>query len=219
MNVKVHIKDLVGGSRLTFSSNPESIQTTASANYKTYQLISGSIKIPNGQEPKSISMKGVFLGTEKSPVSIKKKLDQWQRDKAKLNIKVTGLRINEDMALSSYTCTDKGAHGDVEYSMKFETYGTVMIRTTQELNLSAYTQMNEREGSDSNGGSYQVVSGDNLWKIAKKHYGGSGSDWALIYEANKETIEAEAKKHKKSSSDNGHWIYPGTVLVIPEKAT
>ena len=29
------------------------------------------------------------------------------------------------------------------------------------------------------------------------------------------TIEAAAKSHGKSSSGNGHWIYPGTVLSIP----
>ena len=40
-------------------------------------------------------------------------------------------------------------------------------------------------------------------------------DWQKIYQANAETIEQEARKRGKKSSDNGRWIYPGTVLVLP----
>ena len=64
------------------------------------------------------------------------------------------------------------------------------------------------------GGSHTVVSGDTLWGIAKKYYG-NGAQYTKIYGANSGTIEAAAKSHGKSSSGNGHWIYPGTVLSIP----
>ena len=69
--------------------------------------------------------------------------------------------------------------------------------------------------STAGGGNYSVVSGDTLWGIAKQFYG-TGTKYDLIYEANKEIIEASAKDHGKSGSSNGHWIYPGTQLVIPE---
>ena len=36
-----------------------------------------------------------------------------------------------------------------------------------------------------------------------------------IYELNKDTIEAAAKKYGRSSSSKGWWIYPGTVLQLP----
>ena len=67
----------------------------------------------------------------------------------------------------------------------------------------------------SGGSSYTVVSGDTLWGISKRFYG-SGTKDNIIYDANKEIIESTAKAHGKSSSDNGHWIWPGTVLTIPE---
>lgn len=53
------------------------------------------------------------------------------------------------------------------------------------------------------GGSYTVVKGDSLWKIAGKYYG-SGAKWPAIYEANKSVV-----------GGNPNLIYPGQVLVIP----
>lgn len=69
--------------------------------------------------------------------------------------------------------------------------------------------------ASSGGSSYTVVSGDTLWGIAKRFYG-AGSKWNIIYDANKDTIETTAKSRGKKSSDNGHWIFPGTALTIPE---
>ncbi|MBR1532709.1 MAG: LysM peptidoglycan-binding domain-containing protein [Eubacterium sp.] len=62
---------------------------------------------------------------------------------------------------------------------------------------------------------YTIKKGDTLWAIAKK-YLGSGNKWKTIYNANKSVIEKAAKKHGKSSSSTGHWIYPGTVISIPK---
>lgn len=70
-------------------------------------------------------------------------------------------------------------------------------------------------GSSKGGTTHKVVSGDNLWNIAKKYYG-NGTKQTIIYNANKDIIEATAKKYGRSSSKNGWWIYPGTVLTIPE---
>lgn len=50
--------------------------------------------------------------------------------------------------------------------------------------------------------SYTVQKGDSLWKIAKKQMG-SGTRWAEIYEANRDTVSDPAK------------IYPGQLLAIP----
>lgn len=61
---------------------------------------------------------------------------------------------------------------------------------------------------------YTVKRGDTLWAIAKQYYG-SGSKYTIIYDANKEVIEATARNHGKPSSDHGHWIWPGEVLKIP----
>ena len=61
---------------------------------------------------------------------------------------------------------------------------------------------------------YTIRSGDTLWAIAGRYYH-NPLKWPTVYGANKATIEAAAKSHGRSSSSGGHWIYPGTVLVIP----
>lgn len=61
---------------------------------------------------------------------------------------------------------------------------------------------------------YTVKSGDCLWNIAKAAYD-NGAKYTVIYDANKEAIEADARKHGKNSSQNGHWIWPGLKLTIP----
>lgn len=73
------------------------------------------------------------------------------------------------------------------------------------------------QAAEGGGGSrsYTVVKGDTLWGIAKRFYG-NGREYARIYGANKEIIENTAKGRGKPDSSNGHWIFPGTVLVIPE---
>lgn len=62
--------------------------------------------------------------------------------------------------------------------------------------------------------SYTIVSGDTLWAIASRFYG-DGGQWGRIYDANAATLDAAAQAHGRASSDTGHWIYPGTTVVIP----
>lgn len=72
----------------------------------------------------------------------------------------------------------------------------------------------KRQRTKSVAKTYTVKSGDTLMKIAKKQLNDS-SAYKKIYELNKNTIEAAAKRHGRKSSSNGWWIYAGTVLKTP----
>ena len=93
---------------------------------------------------------------------------------------------------------------------------------TMQLKLSRITENGESGNGETAGSnastagaeSYVIKKGDTLWDLAKKKYG-NGSKYTLIYEANKDVIEADAKKHGKGSSNNGYWIYPGLTITIP----
>lgn len=53
-----------------------------------------------------------------------------------------------------------------------------------------------------------VKVGDTLWGMA-------GRNFRQAYEENKAAIEAAAREHGRTSSNTGHWIYPGTRLTVP----
>ena len=75
----------------------------------------------------------------------------------------------------------------------------------QKISLTPVIGTNSNEANKnvvSEEGTYVIVSGDNLWKVAKKVYG-KGWKWRQIYEANKTVIS------------NPEQIYVGQVIQIP----
>ncbi len=78
----------------------------------------------------------------------------------------------------------------------------------------ARTEEAAEEASGGQERNYIVKRGDTLWDLAKTYYG-SGTKYTVIYDANRDNIEAEAKRRGKQSSNGGYWIYPGTELTIP----
>lgn len=130
------------------------------------------------------------------------------------------------VSLEDYTITeDASKHGqDVSVDvtlLQYQAYvtKTIQFKTDSKGSTTATVSQPSRDTTGkTTTTSYTVKRGDTLWNIAKK-YLGSGAKWKTIYNANTSTIEAAAKKMGRASSSNGHWIYPGTVLVIPSSGT
>ena len=102
---------------------------------------------------------------------------------------------------------------------QYKTYGKVeqKILTSTPTTTSTSEKPREDTNNSSEMKEYTVKPGDCLWNISKAFYE-NGADWNKIYEANKNVIESTAKEHRNGKgSSNGHWIYPGTKLVIPAK--
>ncbi len=89
-----------------------------------------------------------------------------------------------------------------------------MHRVVPRIKSASIVTAEEAVADTIQGGTYTVVQGDTLWKIAVQFYG-SGVQYEKIYEANKEIIESTAKTRGKKDSSHGHWIFPGTVLSVP----
>lgn len=128
------------------------------------------------------------------------------------------------VALEEVALKEDADEGDdvlVSFTLKqFKEYGTKSVKlktakpTTTSTSKKKRTTKKTTTKKKAATKSYTVKKGDCLWNIAKKYYG-SGAKWKTIYNANKSVIESTAKKYGKKSSSNGHWIYPGTKLTIP----
>lgn len=129
---------------------------------------------------------------------------------------------NLTVALEDFSIKEDAEDGDdvlINFTLKqYKPYGvkTVEIKNNkvQVSNSNSNKNNSERTEKPVEQTTYTVKQGDNLYLIAKKHYG-DGSKWTTIYNANKTAIEEDAKKHGKSSSSNGHWIWAGLVLNLP----
>lgn len=218
-----------GGETFKFPSLPESISLKYGTRYQKYDILDiGGVEIPKGTDCEQITWEGEFFGKSKEnepiviagqwkePKQCVTTLQKFIQDNTILRLIVPQLGIDMDTSISSFTPQAYGAYGNIKYSITFVRYRELQIKTAAELNIAAkvVTTKQDRPAPAPSGSQYTVVSGDTLWKIATKKLGG-GKNWTKIYDANSAIIEATAKKHKKKSSDHGHWIWPGEVLTIP----
>ena len=231
MNIKLKPKKKADGAAFYFSSLPERIQGNLAASMQSFDVISkGDIKIPKGTKVKEVKWNGEFFGKTKkkepivksrkwkAPKKCVKQLKKWMKKGTVLNLVVSGTWINMDVIISALEVEEYGAYGNIKYTITLTQYRYLKIYTTKELKISSYAKKTKEREEGSGGnleskGNYTVVSGDTLWSIAARYCGG-GPNWTKLYEANAAVIEEEARKHGKASSDHGHWIWPGEVLIL-----
>lgn len=216
--------------KFTFPALPEQIKCKIASRYQSFDIMSlGTIKVPKGTEPREISWEGEFFGKAKKKESIVKKnawkkpsqcvkiLQNYMKAGTVLNLIVTDTWINLDVTISSFQPIEYGAYGNIKYSITFVEKRPLKIYTTKELKIASFTKKTKPRNGPETGASsenYVVKSRDTLWGISQVYYG-EGIQWTRIYDANAETIETTAQQYGKVDSDHGHWIYPGTALVIP----
>lgn len=126
---------------------------------------------------------------------------------------------NLKVSLEDYDIEDNVSEGfDTKVSInlkQYKAYGTKTVNVTSYIRPTQTQTRSDGAGAKTAGTSYTIKSGDTLWNIAKKKMG-SGAKWTSLYNANKTVIENAAKSRGRASSSNGHWIYPGTVIIIPD---
>ena len=224
MKVDIYITEKGGGRVIRIPWLPATIDFESGGTVRaTYEIMDrGPVEVQTGSGLRAYSWKSQFPGANRAIDSLQHGpweppsyyhniFEDWKQKKSALSLMVTGYPINVDVILDDYKGSAASGFGDIEYEVKFieDRNITIQVATT------AKPTETKRPTSQSGGGSYTIKSGDNLWKIAASQLG-AGSKWRTIYDANKDIIESTAKKHGKSSSNNGWWIYPGCVLTIPK---
>lgn len=100
------------------------------------------------------------------------------------------------------------------YYCTLDMHLAIVVKGVTVATVQSGNTVKKASSSSAKSKTYTIVSGDTLWGISTKQLG-SGAKYMQIYNANSGVIESAAKSHGKSSSSNGHWIYPGTTLNIP----
>lgn len=201
--------------------NPEKIQVKSSLATEKYEVLKlGQIVMPTRMELKEYSFECELPHKKQHYVETPggfKHADYYLNKFEKWRTKLVPVRfiasngigddINTLVLIDDLTITEKaGEEGDkyvsfslVEYKEYAKNpYVVAITDTTATLVEPANTETVSPKST----GTYTVVKGDSLWKIAKTFYG-DGSKYTKIYNVNTDKIK------------NPSLIYPGQVLTIP----
>lgn len=212
--------------------SPPSFQVGIENGHQTINIqTKGNVSILGKKGLRSIELSSFFPGQDyyfaaypmdRKPYEYIKKLESWIEKPVRLTI--TRTNVNNEFMIQSLTYGEPDGSGDVEFNLSLMQYRKpTYTKPKKELpskpepvkpDKKPITRpVKEPEKT------YVVKQGDNLWNLAKKFYG-SGSKQSKLYNANKDVIEKEARKHGFTSSSNkgvpGWWIFPGTKLVVPK---
>jgi len=226
MNIDIYIREREGSREIRIPWLPETILFKSGGTVRaSYDIMNkGPAEIPTGSGLCEYSWESVFPGkyrTDRSmqrgewqdPAAYHNILEDWKAKGTPLVILAVGYPINKDVYLDDYIGKAAGGFGDIEYEVSFIEDREITISSTKEASGGG----TQRPAATTT--TYTIKQGDTLWSIAQRFLG-SGARWIEIYNANKEIIESTAKKRWKAAgidrdSQNGHWIFPGTVITIP----
>jgi hypothetical protein len=228
MKVEIYIQEKNGDRAIHIPIVPEEIKfNRGETTFVTSEIMGlGEVSVPSGTELTTYSWSSEFPGVMRKndpmirglwcdPKIYHNTLEDWHKNGTELNLWVVGYPVNHDVYLAKYEASGVGAFGDISYEIGFIEARHITIKTTKVEQKQAAASTTETKRPTTKSTSYTIKSGDTLWGISVKHYK-TGTKWKDIYNANKDIIEQTAKKYGRSSSNNGHWIYPGVTLTIPD---
>ena len=208
------------GKSLTIPINPEELEISSDSDNENIDIVGLGPATRKGAAglktvtiesffpaPGSYFYTGVFPRTCVEFIQTIHKTENVNNKVAK--IVTTGLPVNLNMyfVIEEFTYNHKaGEEEDIYYTLSIKEYipyGVKTINTTLSGLAAARAVSPIAPPPPQTGGTYTVVKGDCLWKIAKK-FTGDGSNWTDLYALNTEVVGA-----------NPNLIYPGQELELP----
>ena len=221
MTVDIYITEVGGEREIRIPLLPEEFAfPSGNAIFITSDIMGrGEVAVPSGTELGSYSWESEFpgalrkndpmiRGSWQDPKIYKSILEEWKNNGAKLNLLITGYPVNVDVYIKEFSTTGSGAFGDISYKISFIEVRSITISTMEAAVVQAPTRNQYKPNQ------YTIMLNDTLWSIAEKYYG-DGNQWERIYNANKDILEANAHDRGLTSTQNGRWIWPGTIIQIP----
>lgn len=221
-----------GSEKLQIPVLPEEIKISCSSGNSSVSVIDiGEIIIKQGRKANQYSFSSIFppyafqgsTAKVSNPKTYVAKIQKFVDEKAVVKFvlaradnKFLGLSVN--VVIEKFEYSESGDDpGTIQYSITFKEYRSVTINQIKTIKKTATkSSTTKRTSTKSSKKTYTIKSGDCLSTIAKKELGNSNR-WKEIYNLNKSVIENAAKKHGYKSSSTGHWIFPGTVIKLPDR--
>ncbi len=203
-----------GMTSFRFAVLPPEYEVTSESN-NTQVMINtlGEINLLGKRKLKNISFSSFFPEQKYSfceyttfPTPMESvKLIEKIKNNGVLRLIMTGAPINMDCTIESFTWGENDGTRDINFALEFKEYRKTKIKTAdkrEKIRKKVMLTETQRAAKEVKSGTYTVVKGDNLSKIAKKMTG-SSANWQAIYSQNREVI-----------GSNPNLIYPGQNLVI-----
>jgi len=216
----VYLKNDKEKSTFHFPVNPFGITVNRNKKYETAEIIDvGEIDFAdNSEKIKELSFE-TLLPSEydtycrylevPNPIEAMQTLEKWMEQKEPVRLIITNFDFNDLVIIASINEEERaGEIGDKYITINYRAWRELKIETLSPATTSTVktTQLkSNRPTTSSKQKTYTVVSGDTLYKIAKKFYG-NGSKWQTIY---------NNAQNKKVIGSNPSMIYPQQKLVIP----
>lgn len=203
--------------------NPMELEVVMPQLNKRLTLLNmGTVNLKGNRDVATVTISSFFPDRESplyryakmSPKKYRTRIENWKDNKETKRLIITDMGINLAMLIDKCSFKVQEGSGDIYYTLELSEYRSLNVPAVAMPLQVRDNGLKQRPDEAAAPKTHTVGGNDTLWGIAKKYYG-SGSQSTKIYSANSAAIEAAAKQHGKSNSNNGWWIYTGTVLTIP----